>query len=130
MISPSTLEEHLAPTMHPAVAAALYASAPHRSLLERLGLRRYRVAGGTPVDVAITIRVASESDGAALARLQQLDGHVLPAGPRLLAEAGGQIVAAAELRSGSTVSDPFAPSAGVVSLLQLRARQVGAPKAA
>jgi hypothetical protein len=129
MITPSALEQHLTPTIQPAVEAAMRATLPHRSLLQRFGLRR-AVADRLPVGVTITIRAATDGDGAALARLQELDGHVLPTGPRLLAETGGRIVAAAELRSGSAVADPFAPSAGVVSLLQLRADQLRLQQAA
>jgi hypothetical protein len=125
MISPSTLEQHLAPTMHPAVQAALSSNRRHhRPLLSRLGLRPLAPTDDTPPGVPITIRAAGEADSPALARLQQLDGHRLPGGPRLIAEVGGRPVAAAEIRTGSTVADPFSPSAGLVSLLRLRADQL------
>jgi hypothetical protein len=39
-------------------------------------------------------------------------------------ELEGRIVAALEVRSGTTIADPFVPTQGIVELLGLRAAQV------
>jgi hypothetical protein len=72
----------------------------------------------------LVIRPADVADERPLAELAQLDGHDLPAGPRLVASAGDRVVAAVEVGSGTTVADPFVRTADVVDLLRLRARQL------
>src|SRR5207244_1293302 len=99
----------------------------HRGLLRRLRRRQAVLMDG--IDTPITIRPAAVQDAPEIARLALLDGHRLPAGEQLVAEAGGRILAAAEVSSGATVADPFRPTAGVVRLVALRAEQVR-PRAA
>ena len=72
----------------------------------------------------VVIRTASERDAAAIARIGELDGHRLATDAQLVGELGGSVVAAIDVRSGEVVADPFVPTAGVVDLLGLRARQV------
>lgn len=73
----------------------------------------------------VRIRRASVADEQALSDLAELDGHPLPAGrDRLVGELAGRVVAAVDVRSGTTVADPFVPTAAVVDLLGLRAAQV------
>jgi hypothetical protein len=69
---------------------------------------------------AVVVRRARPGDGDALHRLAELDGRGLPAGPALVAEAGGAILAARSLVDGSAVADPFRPTAPLVELLALR----------
>ncbi len=72
----------------------------------------------------IVIRGAVPADGVALRRLEQLAERRLAAGDVLIAEADGVIVAAAPLRGGAPVTDPFVVSGDVVELLAVRARQL------
>ena len=78
----------------------------------------------------IVIRRAHASDTRALWRLAALDSAPAPqAGPDVLvAEVSGRIVAA--VSPDRAVADPFRPTAAVVDLLRMRARQVAAPESA
>jgi hypothetical protein len=73
----------------------------------------------------ISIRLATPADGAALARLALLAGRRAPAGPVLLAEADGELVAAVGPH-GAPLSDPFRVTLDLVELLELRASQLRA----
>jgi len=70
----------------------------------------------------IAIRRARASDADGLERLRQLDTRPLPAGPLLVAEAGGGIRAARSLTTGETISDPFSPTEHLRAMLGVRAR--------
>lgn len=120
MISPSPIELDIARAI--GTRTRPLEDSVHRSLLGRL--RRSRIASADPIQEPITIRKAAAQDAPAIARLALLDGHRLPAGEQLVAEAGGQILAAAEVASGSTVADPFQPTAGVARLVAMRAEQL------
>lgn len=74
----------------------------------------------------ITIRSARHADAAALHRLAALDSAKVPAGDLLVAEVGGDLVAAAS--EHGVIADPFRPTADVVELLELRARALHAPR--
>jgi hypothetical protein len=127
MISPSPIERHLE------IARAFgLRTRPLDDVVRSHMLRRLRRSEAVPVDTIdtpITIRAAAVQDAPAIARLAVLDGHRLPAGRQLVAEAGGRILAAVEVSSGATVADPFKPTAGVVGLVTLRAKQLR-PRAA
>ena len=69
----------------------------------------------------LTIRRAYPDDGDALVRLAQLDSGRAPSGPALVAESGGEIVAALDLERGTAIADPFVPTANIVELLRLHA---------
>jgi hypothetical protein len=74
---------------------------------------------------AVMVRRSRNTDRAALARLAALDSRQPPAGPCLVAERNGQLVAAAALDAATEpISDPFQPTADVRELLALRARQI------
>ncbi len=80
---------------------------------------------GSVVDSpAVLIRPAEAADERAIAQLSALDERELPAGDRLIAELGGMIVAALDVRSGRAIADPFVPTSAIVELLGLRAAQV------
>jgi hypothetical protein len=66
---------------------------------------------------SIVLRRADSSDVAALDRLAQLDSKRLPAGPYLLAERDGALVAAVAVPSDVVFADPFTPTADAVELL-------------
>jgi hypothetical protein len=74
----------------------------------------------------LVIRNASESDHGRLERLALLDSAPVPAGPVLVAEQDGMLVAAVPLHGGRSIADPFVPSGDIVRLLELRRRQLHA----
>jgi len=80
-------------------------------------------------DAAVTLRCAEPRDGAALARLAELDSAPAPAPPVLLADVDGELLAAISLADGATVANPFRATAALVELLRARERQLraGAP---
>ena len=83
----------------------------------------------TPATSSLVIRPALDADAAALERLAKLDTALVPAGEKLVAEVGGELVAAYGVERGERIGDPFRPTADVVSLLRERASQVGGPRA-
>ncbi len=73
----------------------------------------------------VTIRPAFPDDSAALERLAALDSSTVPDGGALLiAGVDGVIVAALRIEDDSTIADPFHPTAELVALLAVRARQL------
>jgi hypothetical protein len=56
--------------------------------------------------------------------LAALDGARTPHGASLVAERDGRMVAAVPFGGGRAIADPFEPTADVLALLELRARQV------
>ena len=102
MVSPSPLEAHLDIVRAPGVAhAAARRASPGAASCAGAASARADALG------AITIRPAAARDAAAIALLALLDGQRLLAGGRLVAEADGRILAAAEIASGRTVADPL-----------------------
>jgi hypothetical protein len=71
----------------------------------------------------ISIRLAVAADMPALHRVAERDSRLLPPGDLLVAEAHGEVQAALSLQTGESVADPFRPTAALVDLLKLRARQ-------
>jgi len=78
-------------------------------------------APGPLAEAPLTIRRAVPADAPAIARLAALDSARAPEGEVLVAEVGGEIVAALDVDEGRAVADPFKPTADVVRLLELRA---------
>jgi hypothetical protein len=74
---------------------------------------------------AVLMRTATAADTARIRTLALLDNKRVPAGPFLVAEAGGEIVAAKSLSSGTVIADPFRLTSDIVAMLRLRAGQVG-----
>jgi len=74
----------------------------------------------------IVIRWAAHEDVDRLSELAQLAEKPELAGPVLLAEADGEVVAAVSSASGLAVADPFVASSDVVALLRFRADQLDA----
>src|SRR3954463_6613629 len=76
------------------------------------------------INEAVLMRRASAEDTARIRTLARLDDKRLPVGPFLVAEAGGEIVAARSLASGAVVAGPFRLTSDIVAMLRLRAAQV------
>ena len=73
----------------------------------------------------LQLREATDDDAAQLFRLARLDSQGRPpSGPIIVAEDGGEIVAAIAVEDGATIADPFRPTAAVVAMLRLRADQI------
>lgn len=73
----------------------------------------------------VLMRRAGAGDIARIRDLARLDDKRVPAGPYLVADLSGEIVAALSLSSGVVVADPFRLTADAVAMLRLRAAQVG-----
>jgi hypothetical protein len=69
----------------------------------------------------VTLRLATDSDGAVLVRLAQRDCRPLPPGPHLVAQRDGRIEAAIALASAEIVADPFRRTAELCELLRCHA---------
>jgi hypothetical protein len=73
---------------------------------------------------ALLVRHASSRDEARVRQLARLDDRRVPAGPYLVAELGGEAVAAISLSAGAVVADPFRRTADAAAMLRLRAAQI------
>jgi hypothetical protein len=92
--------------------------------LQRARLLEERAA--QPFEDVVALRLCTVQDDEALERLALLDGQPSPRGRYVLAEVGGQIVAALPLDGGKPLSDPFRRTAHLLPLLRLRASQLEA----
>jgi hypothetical protein len=72
----------------------------------------------------VEIRLLGLEDGAAVARLAQLDTTEAPASPLLGAIVDGRLLAAHSVATGASIADPFRHTAEIRSLLAERARQL------
>ena len=77
-------------------------------------------------EARVTVRVDEPGDREALRLLAALDSQRLPSGPTLVAEVNHELVAALPLNGGKALADPFKPTAHLVAMLKLRARQLRA----
>jgi hypothetical protein len=78
----------------------------------------------------VLLRAARTEDEADLVRLAALDTARPLAGPALVAEQNGALVAALCLATGRAVADPFVSSSHLVELLRRHAARRPAPTAA
>jgi hypothetical protein len=69
----------------------------------------------------VTLRLAADSDSAALERLAQRDCRPLPPGLHVVAVRDGRIEAAISLASAEIVADPFRRTAELCELLRCHA---------
>src|SRR5690348_12410584 len=92
--------------------------------LDRAHVVREAAARRTRTEEPVTLRLARPHDAAALLRLTQLEQRPEPQGSYLVAEIGGELVAALPLPHGEPLGDPFRPTAQLVPLLELRAKQL------
>lgn|SRR5436305_8180433 len=72
----------------------------------------------------LRVRPFAERDIDAVRVLAALDSKPLPTGAVLVGERSGEVVAALGLDGGHVLADPFKPTADVIALLKLRARQL------
>ena len=72
---------------------------------------------------AITITQSTPADSQSVWRLAALDDRRAPVGPALLAYVDGELRAAVGLADGRAIADPFHPTAELVEILRLQARQ-------
>ena len=77
----------------------------------------------------VLTRRAAIADATRIRVLARLDDKRMPAGPFLVADVAGEIVAAVSLSNGTVVADPFRLTADAVAMLRLRAAQVGTANA-
>ncbi|MBV8989397.1 MAG: hypothetical protein JO372_12635 [Solirubrobacterales bacterium] len=81
------------------------------------------------LDLPVTIRLATGDDQRALAQLAALDSaDSLPHDSALLAVVAGELRAALSLHDGSTIADPFYPTAHLVDLLRAHAEDRATPR--
>jgi hypothetical protein len=106
------------------------AQARHQEFVER-STRRGRAAARSRLRAAspifwegLTLRLATSADRPALAHLAELEQSSRPPEPVLLGVVMQRPIAALSLSDGSVLADPFAPTAELVELLRLRARQL------
>jgi hypothetical protein len=117
--------------MHPQLNQVL-AEARQQDLLEAAAssrrarpFRRSRRASAPTIRwQGLTLRLATSADRSALARLAELEQTSSPADPVLLGEVMQRPVAAMSLKDGRVIADPFIPTAELVELMRLRARQI------
>ncbi len=72
----------------------------------------------------VVLRLCSVHDDDVLDSLAQLEGVPAPSGRLVVAEVDGIVVAAYPLGNGAPLADPFRPTAHLIPLLELRARQL------
>jgi hypothetical protein len=72
----------------------------------------------------IEIRLLGIQEGAAVARLAELDTAEVPPTPLIGGIVAGQLVAAQSLTTGASIADPFRHTAEIRSLLAERASQL------
>ena len=78
---------------------------------------------GPPAE-SVVLRLCRVCEEHVLERLARFDGRPTPRGPHVIAEVDGQVVAALPLGPGEPLADPFRPTAHLMPLLELRARQL------
>ena len=99
------------------------ASARRLSRLARRRRTAIQTADGSTNEVTVR-RLDLAIDHDALTRLAERDSADVPAGELIGAEVDGSLVAAISLGNGSVIADPFTPTQGVRSLLEVRAAQL------
>ncbi len=111
--------------MHPLLSFHIGLARMDAFRREARAYRRVRAASvhpSQPVRAAIQLRLSECREE--LEQLAALSERSAPAGDWLEADLDGEPVAALSLEDGSTVYDPFKPTAQAVSLLELRRKQV------
>jgi len=73
---------------------------------------------------SVTIRRVGDDDRHALMLLAGRDTRPLPPEPLVAAEVDGRIAAVTSLVTGETIADPFAPTAELRAMLELRSAQL------
>ena len=115
--------DEMHPTMHEMM---LRANRPNLDRTMRTALLRLEPSSPAATAETVVLRLSTVWDEDSLARLAELEGRTTPAGPHVVAEVGGAVVAALPLGRGPRLGDPFRPTAHLAPLLQLRAKQLRA----
>jgi hypothetical protein len=89
--------------------------------------RRELPAERQPIKESVLLRLTTIGDADAIERLAALEGMLEPDCRCVVAEVDGRVVAALPLRGGQVMADPFRPTAHLVPLLELRAKQLATP---
>ena len=78
---------------------------------------------GDPIDLSddVTVRTAQRADAEALRRLADLEGRAEGAGPHLVAEQDGTVLASLSLVDGTALGDPFRLTVRAIDLLRAHA---------
>jgi hypothetical protein len=97
-------------------------AAGHREAARHRRAREVSRRSPQPVRAAIELRLSACRDE--LERLAALSERRLRDGDWIVADVNGVPVAAVSVEDGTTVYDPFKPSAQALSLLKLRRKQV------
>jgi hypothetical protein len=108
--------------MHPVLNAYLTSAIAADRMREAEQFRRSRVEWSEQPDRydSVTVRLARPADAEAVRRLAELDNRRVPRGRMLVAEVGGQLLAARPLDGHGAIADPFRPTAHLIELLELR----------
>ncbi len=112
--------------MHPAFREAMLRD-NQRDLERKLRyayLREEQQPAAAPPAEPVMLRLSRVQDDDVLARLAELEGRPASKGQHVVAEVGGEVVAALPLGPGSALADPFRPTAHLMPLLELRAKQL------
>ncbi len=110
----------IAPFSDPELRSLLaLADERERALREKARTAWYRRQRGE-----LRIRAATDADMPALVRLARIDSSRPPVGTIILAEDGGEIVAALAAEDGAIIANPFRATAPIVAMLRLRAEQL------
>jgi hypothetical protein len=83
-----------------------------------------------PSTASITIRHATATDEADLIRLAALDSSRVPSGELLVAQLGGDLIAALSVDTGAAIADPFEHTAAIVDSMRAQVRASRAPRPA
>ena len=115
--------------MHPSFRTAILQD--NRRELERALRIAYLLRDAEPVRAVpaepvepVVLRLSRIQDDVALDTLGRLEGRPVSAGCYVVAEIAGEIVAALPLDRGTPLADPFRPTAHLLPLLELRAKQL------
>lgn len=113
--------------IHPEIQKLMVAD--HVEILRRDARRPIRRTRVVREDGSrIELRMCRVSDNEALADLAALNERALPAGSFVVALVDGRLVAAQPVDGGAVLADPFARTANLRRLLELRAAQIRGPK--
>jgi hypothetical protein len=77
---------------------------------------------------SMIIRRTTPDDAVALRRLAALDSRRPLDGDALVAVVDGELLAAVSLTTEQAIADPFRPTADLVAMLEMRARQLSAAR--
>jgi hypothetical protein len=109
--------------VHPEIQRVL--AAQHVEFLRHDARRPYRAVRELQDDASrIELRLCRVGDEAALAGLAALNNRQLPKGSFVVALVDGRLAAALPVDGGPLLADPFAPTAHLRRLLEVRAAQL------